>query len=65
MEFVKKKSSLKVSSSRKEILVSSILPKDGLEIFNFCPSLYWGRRFFVCFLEELKNQKARSKITDL
>ena len=35
-------------------MVSSILPKNELENSNFCPSLL-GQRFFVRFLEELKN----------
>jgi hypothetical protein len=34
--------------------MSSILPKNELENFNFCPSLL-GQKFFVRFLEELKK----------
>ena len=52
---------LKVSKSRKEMLVSSILPKNELEIFNFCPSLL-GQKFFVRFLEELKKPKSLFEI---
>ena len=44
--------------------MSSILPKNELENVNFCPSLL-GQKFFVRFLEELKIQKAVSKLTDL
>ena len=47
---------LKVSWSRKEILVSSILPKNELENVNFCPSLL-RQKFFVHFLGELKKTK--------
>ena len=45
-----------VSSSRKEIPVSSMLPKIELESFNFCPSLL-GQKNFVRFKGELKKQK--------
>ena len=46
----------------KEILVSSILPKNELEIFALA---YWGRNFLFVFWENWKNQKALSKLTDL
>ena len=36
--------------------MSSILPKNKLENFNFCPSLQ-EQKFFVRFLEELKTPK--------
>ena len=50
--------SLKVSLSRKEILASSILPKNELENVNFCPSLQ-GQKFWVRFFSEnWKNQRA-------
>ena len=52
------------SFSQKEILVSSVLPKNELENVNFCPSLL-GQKFFISFCGELKNQKALSKLTDL
>ena len=52
---------LKVGQSRKEILASSIIPKNELENFNFCPRLL-GQKFFVHFLEELKNPKNRFEI---
>ena len=55
---------LKVSYSRKEILVSSILSKNELENVNFCPSLL-RQKFFVRFLGELKNQTTLSILTDL
>ena len=56
---------VKVSSSRKEILVSSIHPQNALENVNLCSSLL-GQKFFVRFLEELKkNKKTLSKLTDL
>ena len=45
----------------KEILVPSILPKNELEIFNFCPSLL-EQKFFVRFLEELKKTKSPVEI---
>ena len=51
---------LKVSYSRKKILVSSIFSKNELENVNFCPSLL-GQKFFVRFLGE----KVLSKLTDL
>ena len=46
---------VKVSYSRKEILVSSNLPKNELVNLNFWPSLL-GQKFFVQFLEELKKE---------
>ena len=52
---------LKVSESRKEILVSSILPKNELENVCFCPSLR-GQKFFVRFLGELKKPKSLFEI---
>ena len=56
---------VKVSLSRKEILLSSILPKNKLEIVHFCPSLL-GQEFFACFFGRIeKNQKALLKLTDL
>ena len=43
---------LKVSYSRKEMLVFSILPKNELENNNFCPSLlHWGRNVLFVFWE--------------
>ena len=48
----------------KCFLVSSILPKNELENLNLCPSLL-GQKFFVRFLEELKNQNVLSRLTDL
>jgi hypothetical protein len=47
---------LKASYSQKEILVSSILPKNELENVDFCPSLL-GQTFFDLFLGELKKPK--------
>ena len=44
------------SPQGKVFLVSSILPKNELKNSNFCPSLL-GQKFFVRFLEELKNPK--------
>ena len=41
--------------------VSSILQKNELENFNFCPSLM-GQKFFVCYLEELKKTKSPFEI---
>ena len=55
---------LKVSKFRNVSLVSSILPKDELEKFNFCPSLL-GQKYFVRFLEEFKTPKVLFKLTDL
>ena len=52
---------LKVNKCRKEILGSSILPKNILENFHFCPSRL-GQNFFVHFLEELKKPKCSSEI---
>ena len=52
---------IKVSSSQKQILVSSILPKNKLENVNFGPSLP-GQKFFVRFLGELKNPKSPFEI---
>ena len=52
---------LKVSYSRQEILVSSILPKNELENVNFCPSLL-GQTFFVRFFGELKKTKSPFEI---
>ena len=46
---------LKVSWSRKEILVSSILPQNELENVDFCSSLL-GQKFFVRFLGKLKKK---------
>ena len=40
----------------KEILVSSILPKNELENVNFCPGLL-GQKFFVRFLRIENNKK--------
>ena len=54
---------LQVSSSRKEILISSNLPKTELKNVNFCPSLT-AQKFFVRFLGALR-EKALSKLTDL
>jgi hypothetical protein len=48
----------------KCFLVSSILPKNELENLNLCPSLL-GQKFFVRFLEELKNKNVLSRLTDL
>ena len=48
---------VKVSYSQRGILVSSILPKNELENFNFCPNLPW-QKCFVHFLEELKKTKS-------
>ena len=48
---------VKVSLSRNEILLFSILPKNELENVNFCPSLL-GQKFFVRFLGELKKTKS-------
>ena len=45
----------KVQLISKDILVPSILPKNELENFNFCPSLL-GQKFFVRFLEKLKKK---------
>ena len=42
-------------------LASSILPKNEFENLNFCPSLL-GQKFFVCFLEELKEPKCPFEI---
>ena len=53
MEVLNNREYLRVSEFRKEILVSSILPKNELENVNFCPSLL-GQKFFVCFLGEQK-----------
>ena len=47
---------LKVSWFQNVFLVSSVLQKNKLENSNFCPSLL-GQKFFVRFLEELKNPK--------
>ena len=47
---------IKVSKSRKEILGSSILPRNELENFNFCPSLL-GQKFFVRFFGRIENTK--------
>ena len=52
---------LKVGQSRKEILASSIIPKNELENFNCYPSLL-GQKFFVRFLEELKKLKSPFEI---
>ena len=52
---------LKVSLSRKEILMSSILPKNKLKNAKFCPSLL-GQKFFVCFLEEFKKPNSPFEI---
>ena len=41
--------------------MSSILPKNELENSNFCPSLL-GQKFFVRFLEELKNPERHFEI---
>ena len=41
--------------------MSSILPENELENFNFCPSLV-GQKFFVRFLEELKKTKSPFEI---
>ena len=46
---------LKVSESRKEILVSSILPKNELENSNFWPYLL-EQKLFIRFLKELKEK---------
>ena len=40
----------------KEILVSSILPKNERENFSFCPSLL-GQKFFVRFFGRIENTK--------
>ena len=54
---------LKVSYSRKEILVSSILSKNELENVNFYPSLLSrGRIFLFVFWENWKNQKSPFEI---
>ena len=42
----------------------NFLPKNKLDFLNFCLSLL-GQRFFIHFLEELNNQRAVSKLTDL
>ena len=52
---------LKVRWNRNVFLGSSILPKNELENFNFCPGLL-GQKFFVRFLEELKTQKSPFEI---
>ena len=52
---------LNVIYSRKEILVSSIIPKNELENVDFCPSLL-GQKLFVRFLEELKKSKSSFEI---
>ena len=52
---------LKVRWNRNVFLGSSILPKNELENFNFCPSLL-GQTFFIRFLEELKTQKSPFEI---
>ena len=52
---------LKVSQSRFDILMSSILPKNELKNVNFCPSLL-GQKFFVGFLGELKKPKCPFEI---
>ena len=52
---------LKVSYSGKEILVSSILPKNKLENVNFCPCLL-GQKFIVSLLGELKKLKSSFEI---
>ena len=52
------KTFIKVSSFQKDILVSSILPKNERENFNFCPSLL-GQKFIV----RSKYQKDISKLT--
>ena len=44
--------------------MSSILSKNELENFNFCPSLL-GQNFFARFLEKFTNQKVLSKLSDL
>ena len=41
--------------------MSSILPKNELENFNFCPSLL-GQKFLVHFLGELKKTKCHFEI---
>jgi hypothetical protein len=41
--------------------VSTILPKNELENFSFCPSLL-GQKFFIHFLEELKKTKSPFEI---
>ena len=60
-KIVKKSKQLKVSWSQKEILVSSILPKNKFENFNSCPSLL-GQKIFFQFLEELKRTKSPFEI---
>ena len=53
---------LKVSLSRKEILVPWVLQKKNeLENVNFCPSLL-EQKFFVRFLGELKKTKSSFEI---
>ena len=52
---------LKVGQSRKEILASSIIPKNELENFYCYPSLL-GQKFFIIFLEELKKLKSPFEI---
>ena len=51
--------------SRKELLVSSIPPKNKLENVNFCPGLLGLNFFLFVFGENWKKQKALSKLTDL
>ena len=55
------KSRVKGQLISKGNFVSSILPKNELENFNFCPSLL-GHKFFVRFLEELKKPKSTFEI---
>ena len=48
---------IKVSSSQKEILASSILPKNKIENSNFCPSLRTRAEIFCLFFGRIENTK--------
>ena len=56
---------LKVSQSRKEFSVSSILPKNELKNLNFCPSLLGTEINSFIFWKNWKHQNFLSKLSDL